>query len=83
MRLALLYAMSGRGESSPVELTGLIAPETRPVTAVAYHVRRLFAAGLIELAGTRPVRGAVEHHYRLTGSGRAWLRALDSVDASR
>lgn len=80
LRLRLLYAIRGRGDSSPVELAGLIAPDTRPVTAVAYHVRRLFGAGLIELVKTRPVRGALEHHYRITGRGRAWLAALDSLD---
>jgi DNA-binding transcriptional ArsR family regulator len=79
MRLAVLYAMRERGESSPVELAGLVAPNTRSVPAVAYHVRRLLEAGLIELARTRPVRGALEHHYRVTGRGRAWLDALDSL----
>lgn len=79
MRLAVLYAMRERGESSPVELAGLVTADTRSVPAVAYHVRRLLEAGLIELARTRPVRGALEHHYRVTGRGRAWLDALDSL----
>jgi predicted transcriptional regulator len=79
MRLTLLYAIRSRGESSPTELAELVAPDTRPVSAVAYHVRRLLEAGLIELAGTRPVRGALEHRYRITGEGQAWLKALDSL----
>jgi DNA-binding transcriptional ArsR family regulator len=78
-RLNLLYAIRSRGESSPVQLADLLAPDTRPVSAVAYHVRRLLEAGLIELAGTRPVRGALEHRYRVTGLGAAWLAALDSL----
>jgi predicted ArsR family transcriptional regulator len=77
MRLTLLYAVRDRGEASPAALAGLLAPETRPVPAVAYHVRRLLEAGLIELARTQPVRGALEHHYRLTELGRAWLNVLD------
>lgn len=81
LRLTLLYAMRSRGQSSPAELAELVAPEARPVTAVAYHVRRLLEAGLIELTGTRPVRGALEHHYRITTAGRGWLEALDSLSA--
>jgi hypothetical protein len=72
--------MRSRGESSPVELAALLVPDTRPVTAVAYHMHRLLEAGLIELASTRPVRGALEHRYRTTAPGRAWLEALDSLD---
>lgn len=79
MRLAVLYAIREQGESSPVELAALATPNARSVPAVAYHVRRLLEAGLIELARTRPVRGALEHHYRITGRGRAWLCALDSL----
>lgn len=32
---------------------------------LSYHVRALAKAGFIELTGTRQVRGAVEHRYRL------------------
>lgn len=35
------------------------------VNLVAYHVRKLAEAGLIECVETRAVRGAVEHFYRL------------------
>ncbi|MBS1845234.1 MAG: winged helix-turn-helix transcriptional regulator [Actinobacteria bacterium] len=35
-----------------------------PVNDVAYHVRVLRGLGVIELAGTRPVRGATQHFYR-------------------
>jgi DNA-binding transcriptional ArsR family regulator len=35
-----------------------------PVNDVSYHVRRLRDMGVIELAGTRPVRGATQHFYR-------------------
>lgn len=30
---------------------------------VSYHVRVLEKAGLVELTGTRPVRGTIEHLY--------------------
>jgi hypothetical protein len=46
---------------SPREL----ADELRePVNDVAYHTRRLRDLGVIEPAGTRPVRGATQHFYR-------------------
>ncbi len=35
-----------------------------PVNDVAYHVRVLRDMGVIELVGTRPVRGATQHFYR-------------------
>ena len=79
LRLRLLYTMRGQAEWSPTGLAGLINPDRPPVTAVAYHVRRLLEARLIELAGTTPVRGALEHHYRITALGRSWLQALESV----
>jgi DNA-binding transcriptional ArsR family regulator len=37
-----------------------------PVNDVSYHVRRLRDLGIIEPAGTRPVRGATQHFYRCT-----------------
>jgi DNA-binding transcriptional ArsR family regulator len=46
---------------SPRELADLLR---EPVNDVAYHTRRLRDLGLIEPAGTRPVRGATQHFYR-------------------
>ena len=34
-----------------------------PLGNVAHHVRVLHKLGFLKPAGTRPVRGAVEHHY--------------------
>ena len=34
---------------------------------IAYHVRKLAELGVVELVGTAPRRGAVEHFYALTG----------------
>lgn len=79
LRLALLHTMAAGDELSPVQLAGLIDPEARPLTAVAYHVRRLEKVGLIALSRTAPVRGALEHHYRITPRGRAWLDALQTL----
>jgi DNA-binding transcriptional ArsR family regulator len=46
---------------SPRELADQLR---EPVNDVAYHVRVLRDLGVIELAGTRPVRGATQHFYR-------------------
>jgi DNA-binding transcriptional ArsR family regulator len=46
---------------SPRELADQLG---QPVNDVAYHVRVLRDLGVIELAGTRPVRGATQHFYR-------------------
>jgi DNA-binding transcriptional ArsR family regulator len=61
VRRRIWYAMAEQRPISPREL----ADELRePVNDVAYHVRRLRDMGIIELAGTRPVRGATQHFYR-------------------
>src|SRR3954447_16046786 len=54
--------------ASPSELAEEI---DEPLGNVSYHVRMLLDLGLVELVGTTPRRGAVEHHYRATE--RAWL----------
>jgi DNA-binding transcriptional ArsR family regulator len=50
---------------------------------LSYHVRALAKAGFIELTGTRQVRGAVEHRYRLRLRPRiskgAWADMPDIV----
>ena len=38
------------------------------LSSVAYHVRRLADLGVLEQTGTRQVRGAIEHYFRLAGS---------------
>jgi DNA-binding transcriptional ArsR family regulator len=50
-------------EASPNEIALEIG---EPVANVAYHVRSLLKAGVIELVRERPVRGATEHFYRAT-----------------
>jgi DNA-binding transcriptional ArsR family regulator len=60
LRRRIWYAMTEH-PISPREL----ADELRqPVNDVAYHVRKLRDMGIIELVGTRPVRGATQHFYR-------------------
>lgn len=61
LRRRIWYAMAGQRPISPRELADQLH---EPVNDVAYHVRRLRDLGIIELAGTRPVRGATQHFYR-------------------
>jgi hypothetical protein len=60
LRRRIWYGMSER-PISPRELADELH---EPVNDVAYHVRVLRDMGVIELAGTRPVRGATQHFYR-------------------
>ena len=47
--------------ASPAELARHLGAD---VSNVGYHVSALAKAGLIEVVGTRPVRGALEHFYK-------------------
>jgi predicted ArsR family transcriptional regulator len=63
LRRRIWYAMAEQRPISPRELADEL---NEPVNDVAYHVRVLRDTGVIELAGTRPVRGATQHFYRTT-----------------
>ncbi len=72
LRIHILRVLEDR-VASPSE----IAVELdAPLGNVSYHVRFLVRMGLIELSGTEPRRGAVEHYYRAVGrpqiSSKAW-----------
>lgn len=63
LRISILeiLAMDGGRTLSPSD----ISYELRsPLSNVNYHVTELRRAGLVELVGERPVRGATEHFYR-------------------
>jgi DNA-binding transcriptional ArsR family regulator len=52
-------------EDGPSSPKGIAAALGAPLATVAYHVRQLADAGVIELARTRQRRGALEHYYRV------------------
>lgn len=82
IRLRILLALT-RGDVDRLSPRGFVAAnEDLTLGTVAYHFRDLLSDGLIELAGERPVRGAVEHFYRATGRGRGALRPLDALPAT-
>lgn len=76
LRLQLLSMFDDQNPMSPTQLNQRSGP-TAPLGVVAYHVRRLCAAGLLELVA---VRGSAEHFYRLTDRGR---RARDLLQCAR
>lgn len=63
LRIAILEVLDvdGGRTLSPKDLS--IELQT-PLSTVNYHVTELAEAGLLELVGERPVRGATEHFYR-------------------
>ncbi len=62
LRFRILIKLNERA-ASPSDLAGQL---DAPLGNVSYHVQVLLAQGAIELVGTRPVRGALEHIYRAT-----------------
>lgn len=67
-------------QASPAELAQKL---DEPLGNVAYHVQVLLDCDAIELVGTQPVRGALEHFYRATTrpywTDRQWARLPASV----
>jgi DNA-binding transcriptional ArsR family regulator len=58
-----LLAVLNNKVASPSQLADELG---EPLGNVSYHVRILADLGCIELVGTTPRRGALEHHYRAT-----------------
>jgi DNA-binding transcriptional ArsR family regulator len=59
-RRKILLEFDDAGVASPKEIAKRLA---LPLPNVSYHVTILRKLGLIELKGTTPRRGVVEHHY--------------------
>ena len=76
-RVAVLRELNALDVASPHVLAKRLG---EPLGPVAYHVRTLHDWRVVELTGTTPRRGAIEHHYRLTPKARQVIRALLSID---
>jgi DNA-binding MarR family transcriptional regulator len=72
LKLRVLRELSS-GKASPSELSERTGER---LGNVSYHVRQLHAAGFLGRAGTRSVRGAVEHFYVVSDRGREQLALL-------
>jgi DNA-binding transcriptional ArsR family regulator len=64
LRLEYLRALLHRRELSPSEYA---RDFDEPLGNVAYHVKALLGAGVVEVSATIPRRGAMEHRYAFTG----------------
>jgi DNA-binding transcriptional ArsR family regulator len=62
-----------RSYGQPISPTRLAEVTGNTLGSVAYHVRTLLAAGVVELAEEGRVRGAVEHFYALVPDSEAEL----------
>ena len=68
VRLRVVLAMEpADGSTSPTRLASHLGV---PLGSMSYHVRCLADLELIELVGSRPRRGALEHLYELTARGQ-------------
>jgi hypothetical protein len=76
VRVLIEFAL---GQHSPAGVMRRLADPALSLPSVAYHVRELVAADLIELAFTTPRRGAIEHSYGLTARGRAAIGVVTTL----
>lgn len=60
-----------RSYGQPISPTRLAEVTGNTLGSIAYHVRTLLAAGVVELAEEGRVRGAVEHFYALVPNNEA------------
>ena len=73
-RLQILEALRSAGsEMSPTQIAERLAPDPG-LANVAYHTRELASLGLLEPAGDRVARGALEHFYELSPRGRELIK---------
>lgn len=75
---ARVLAILDQREASPKEIADLLGEK---LSNVSYHVRVLRDSGLIELVGTSPRRGALEHHYRSISRPGAMVNVDLELDA--
>ena len=74
LRRQILRSMAAADEQplSPRELSSLLA---EPLSNVSYHVRVLVDCEAIRLVNTEPVRGSMQHFYRIAVD-EPWARQV-------
>lgn len=79
LRRRILRTMPEGEAISPRELAEALS---QPLSNVSYHVRVLAEYEMLELVGTRQVRGSMQHFYRLKldGDRMRLARALSSEE---
>lgn len=77
LRVTILMKMNApRRKLSP---SGFAEETGEQLGTASYHFRQLDEYGLIELVGTKQVRGATQHFYEPTKRAMAWTRAYGKM----
>lgn len=78
LRRQILRKVRDTPDISPKEVAMALG---EPLSNCSYHCRVLREAGAIELVGQKPVRGAIQNHYRLAIDEPWVLELLANEDA--
>jgi DNA-binding transcriptional ArsR family regulator len=76
LRRDILRKMAGEQAISPLEIADRVG---QPLTNVAYHVRVLAKRQAIVMVNERPVRGSMQHFYRVNIEA-PWAREILGLD---
>jgi len=76
LRREILREMVGVEAISPREVAGTL---DQPLSNVSYHFRVLADCGAVNLTGTKPVRGSMQHFYRIAIE-TPWAREVLGMD---
>lgn len=81
LRRELLKLILERDELSPVEASEILG---RSLSNVSYHVRVLAEGGALDLTGTKPRRGSIQHFYSASRDVKVaeWIRLALPPDDS-
>jgi DNA-binding transcriptional ArsR family regulator len=72
LRRQILRLMASEERVSPRDLSRTLG---RPLSNLSYHIRVLLECGAIELVDMQPVRGSMQHFYRVAIETE-WARAV-------
>jgi DNA-binding transcriptional ArsR family regulator len=85
LRRQILRRMAD-GEETPISPRELANELTEPLSNVSYHVRVLVDCEAVRLVDTKPVRGSMQHFYRIA-IDEPWARQVlglsDNGDATQ
>ena len=79
VRRDILREMAGEKAISPREIASALR---QPLSNVSYHVRVLADCAAVSLVSTKPVRGSMQHFYRIAIEA-PWARQVLGLDSQR
>ena len=74
--IAATLALASRGGYDAVQMREVAERSEVALGTASYHLRKLASLGFVELVAQFPRRGAIEHRYALTTTGRTQLAGL-------